>query len=364
MKIKEITSYLESLAPVSSQESYDNSGLIVGSPSAEVSNVLISLDCIEATVDEAIEKGCELIIAHHPIVFKGLKKLNGKNYIERTVIKAIQNDIAIYAIHTNLDNYRFGVNHEIGKRIGLENVKILEPKQEVLSKLVCYIPKEHVEAVSQAMFDAGAGNIGDYDECGFTTSGEGTFRPNDSAQPFIGTSGDRSIVQEAKFEAVCSNHHLGKVVAAMIQTHPYEEVAYEVYPMKNGNSYEGSGMVGDLKSPMETMKFLMHLKETFRCGVIRHTNVHKETVQKVAYCGGAGSFLLGAAKRSGADIFITGDYKYHEFFDAEGQIMIADIGHFESEQFTSHRIADILTEKFATFAVHLTVVETNPINYF
>ncbi|GAB5418155.1 MAG: Nif3-like dinuclear metal center hexameric protein [Crocinitomicaceae bacterium] len=364
MQIREITSYLESLAPISSQESYDNSGLIVGAPTSEVTNVLISLDCIESTIDEAIEKGCELIIAHHPIVFRGLKKLNGKNYIERTVLKAIKNDIAIYAIHTNLDNYRFGVNHEIGQRIGLSNTKVLQPKREVLSKLICYIPMEHSEKVSQAIFDAGAGSIGDYDECGFQTNGQGTFRPNNAAKPFIGAAGERSSVEEVKFEAVCSNHKLSQVVSAMIAVHPYEEVAYEVFPMLNTNNFEGSGMVGDLEKPMETREFLERIKKTFNCSVIRHTEIVHKTIKKVAYCGGAGSFLLDAAKRSGAEIFITGDYKYHEFFDAEEEIIIADIGHYESEQFTSNRIAEILTEKFATFAVHLTAVNTNPINYF
>lgn len=364
MHIREITSYLESLAPVSSQESYDNSGLIVGEPNQKVTNVLISLDCIESTVDEAIEKGCELIIAHHPIVFRGLKKLNGKNYIERTVLKAIKNDVAIYAIHTNLDNYRFGVNYEIGKRIGLTDLKVLQPKKEVLSKLICYVPKDHTDTVSQAVFNAGAGNIGDYDECGFQTSGNGTFRPNDSAKPFIGEAGERSLVEEVKFEAVCSNHKLGKVINAMISAHPYEEVAYEVFPMLNANSYEGSGMVGSMKAPMAAKDFLQHIKDTFNCGVIRHTALVNDTIEKVAFCGGAGSFLLGAAKSSGADIYITGDYKYHEFFDAEEGIIIADIGHYESEQYTSDRIAEILTEKFATFAVHLTEVNTNPINYF
>lgn len=364
MQIRDITGYLESLAPISSQESYDNSGLIVGDASTEVTNVLVSLDCVESTVEEAIEKGCELIIAHHPIVFKGLKKLNGKNYIERTVLKAIKNDIAIYAIHTNLDNYRFGVNYEIGKRIGLTNTRVLQPKQEVLSKLICYIPIEYADAVSQAIFNAGAGSIGDYDECGFQTEGKGTFRPNDAANPFIGDAGALSSVQEVKFEAVCSNHSLGKVVQAMIAAHPYEEVAYEIFPMLNTHSYEGSGMFGTLEQPMETAAFLEHIKETFNCGVIRHTTPISTTIKTVAYCGGAGSFLLEAAKRSGADVFITGDYKYHEFFDADNSIMIADIGHFESEQFTSHRIADILTGKFATFAVQLTAVNTNPINYF
>jgi len=364
MRIREITSYLESLAPLSSQESYDNSGLIVGDPNVEVRNVLISLDCIEKTVDEAIQKKCELIIAHHPIVFKGLKKLNGKNYVERTVLKAIKHDIAIYAIHTNLDNYRFGVNDEIGKRLGLENLRVLLPKKEVLSKLICYIPQNHVASVSEAMFNAGAGRIGDYDECGFQASGTGTFRPNDAAKPFIGATDERSEVREVKFESVCSNHVLGKVVNAMLKAHPYEEVAYEVFAMQNENLYEGSGMVGELPAEMKTDKFLNHLKTSFNCGVVRHTAIVSDTIKKVAFCGGSGSFLLGAAKRSGADIFITGDFKYHEFFDAENDIIIADIGHFESEQFTSNRIAAILTEKFANFAVHLTEVYTNPINYF
>lgn len=364
MKIRELTQYLETLAPLSSQESYDNSGLIVGDPNEEVRSVLISLDCVEETVEEAISKNCQLIIAHHPIVFKGLKKLNGKNYVERTVLKAIRNDIAIYAIHTNLDNYRFGVNDEIGKRLGLQNLRVLQPKREVLSKLICYVPKDHVASVSQAMFDAGAGRIGDYDECGFQTSGTGSFRPNETAKPFIGASGERSEVEEVKFEAVCSNHILNSVVRAMVDAHPYEEVAYEIFPMKNVNPYEGSGMVGELPLPVDTGTFLRNVKDVFNCGVIRHTKLTMDKISKVSFCGGSGSFLLGAAKGSGADIFITGDFKYHEFFDAEDDIIIADIGHFESEQFTSDRLAAILTEKFANFAVHLTEVNTNPINYF
>lgn len=364
MQISEITRFLESLAPISTQESYDNSGLIVGNPTQEVTQVLISLDCIEAVVDEAIAKKCQLIISHHPIVFRGLKRLNGSDYIERTIIKAIKNDIAIYAIHTNLDNYQFGVNYEIGKRLNLEGLSVLQPKKESLSKIACYIPKEHVKSVSESMFQAGAGTIGNYSECGFGTSGMGTFRPNDAANPFLGEKNQLEFVDEVKFEAVCPNHLVRKVVSAMKTAHPYEEVAYEVYAMQNENPHLGSGMVGTLKEPMESMEFLKFLKETFHCGVIRHTSIQKSHVEKIAFCGGSGSFLLPAAKNSGADVFVTGDYKYHEFFDAEDALMIADIGHFESEQFTSHRIAQLLTEKFANFAVHLTEVNTNPINYF
>ena len=364
MKIKEITDFLESLAPLSSQESYDNSGLIIGDPNTEIDKVLVSLDCIEATVDEAIESRCKLIIAHHPIVFKGLKKLNGSNYIERTVIKAIQNNIAIYAIHTNFDHYKFGVNYEIAERLGLKNIQILSPKKDALNKLVCYVPMDHVESVANSMFDAGAGSIGDYTECSFQSMGKGTFKPGERADPFEGKSGELSEVEECKLEVLVSNHLIGNVLKAMNLSHPYEEVAYEVYPILNQNQFEGAGMVGELEMEMESVAFLTHLKKVFNCGVIRHTSLGAAKISKIAFCGGSGSFLLTEAKKSGANIFITADFKYHEFFDAENEIIIADIGHFESEQFTSNRIARILTKKFPKFAVRLTEVNTNPINYF
>tara|TARA_B110000902_G_scaffold43775_1_gene48348 strand:+ start:121505 stop:122602 length:1098 start_codon:yes stop_codon:yes gene_type:complete len=363
-KIREVTSYLESLAPLSSQETYDNCGLIVGDPNVEVNGVLLSLDCIEKTVEEAVELGCNLIIAHHPIVFKGLKKINGSDYIQRTVIKAIKNDIAIYAIHTNLDNYRFGVNYEIGSRLGLKNLRILSPKSNILNKITCFVPNDHLESVSKAMFDAGAGTIGDYSNCGFSSEGVGTFLPNENAKPFEGENGKLSKVTETRFEVVCSRHTTEAVISAMIAAHPYEEVAYDISATVNSNPYQGSGMVGELEKEVDETEFLNFVKKEFKCGVIRHTDLMGEPIKKVAFCGGAGSFLLNQAKKSKADIFITGDYKYHEFFDAEGKIVIADIGHFESEQFTSKRIASILKNKFTTFALHLTVVNTNPINYF
>jgi len=364
MKIKEIIDYLESLAPVSSQENYDNSGLIVGDSSVECTETLISLDCIEETVDEAIEKGCNLIIAHHPIVFSGLKKLTGKNYIERTVIKAIKNDIAIYAIHTNFDNYLRGVNDEIGDRLGIVNRRILSPKKKSLLKLVCFVPQNEIEKVSKAMYSAGAGNIGGYSECSFSTVGTGTFKPGATANPSEGKVGELSVVQEVRFEVLVSEHRIHAVVRAMKENHSYEEVAHEIYPILNENQSEGAGMIGDLPQEMETKDFLRELKQKFNCGIIRHTKITSKSVKKIAFCGGSGSFLLGEAKKNKADLFITGDFKYHEFFDAENDIIIADIGHFESEQFTSHRIERILTKKFTNFAVRLTEVSTNPIKYF
>lgn len=364
MKLHELTNYLESLAPLSSQESYDNAGLIVGDPGMELTGVLVSLDCIETVVDEAIQKNCNVIVAHHPILFKGLKRLNGSDYVQRTILKAIKNDIALYAIHTNLDNYRFGVNAEIGKRIGLENLRVLAPKNDVLTKLVVYVPTDYKEKVMSALFQAGAGSIGNYSECSFSTSGEGTFLPLEGSNPFSGTKGEREQAQEVKVEVLVSKHTLNGAVRAMKQAHPYEEVAYEVYPILNENGFEGAGMVGTLNEPMPTVDFLKHIKSVFGCGIIRHTALMKDTIQTVAFCGGAGSFLLRNAISQKADIYITGDYKYHEFFDADQRIIIADIGHYESEQYTSHLLEGILTKKFPKFAVHLTEVNTNPINYF
>ncbi|MFZ9027823.1 MAG: Nif3-like dinuclear metal center hexameric protein [Crocinitomicaceae bacterium] len=364
MTVREITNHLEKLAPLSTQESYDNSGLIVGSGNEEVTNVLVSLDCTEDIVEEARSKQCELIIAHHPIIFGGLKKLNGKNYVERTVIKAIKYGIAIYAIHTNLDNYIKGVNFEIGNRLGLTNLKVLRPKSNVLNKLVFFVPSENKLAVLDALYASGAGRIGNYGECSFSTKGEGTFKPLEGANPYEGEVGKREYVNEERVEVLVPSHLKGQVYSVLNETHPYEEVAHEFYPLENQDQYLGSGMVGSLGSAVPTREFLQRLKETFNCGVVRHTNILSETIRTVAFCGGSGSFLLKDALRANADIYITGDFKYHEFFDAEGKIIIADIGHYESEQFTSDRIKAILMEKFSTFAVHLTEVNTNPINYF
>ncbi len=363
MKIKEISNYLESLAPLATQESYDNCGLIVGNFNDEINSVLVSLDCTEEIVDEAIAKGCQLIVSHHPIVFSGLKKLNGKNYVERTVIKAIKNDIAIYAIHTNLDNYRFGVNYEIGQRIGLKNIKTLRPVSNSLLKLQVMVPQENAEILKNALFQAGAGSIGEYDECSFELQGIGNFKPNKSAQPHIGEAGKRETVKEVKLEMVLENHKKSAVLKALFASHPYEEVAYDLIRLENNDKFTGAGMIGTLDKPEDAMEFLKRIKEIFACGIIKYTSLPDTSISKVAYCGGAGSFLIKEAKNQKADIFITGDLKYHEYFDAENEIVICDIGHYESEQFTTNLLADKLKEKFTNFAVHLTGLNTNPINY-
>jgi len=364
MQLKEIISYLEELAPKSSQESYDNAGLLVGNPIWEVKGILVALDATEEVIEEAKQKGCNVLVVHHPIIFKGLKQLTGKNYVERVVLACIKNDIALYAIHTNLDNAKYGVNYEIGKRLGLINLRVLDPKPGVLSKFIVFVPNSHAEFVRQAAFGAGAGKIGKYTECHFSAAGTGTFLPGDEAVPFSGTPGVRSEEQELKLEFLVSNHKLSAVVHAVLDAHPYEEVAYDIYALKNVNQDEGAGMIGELKKEVNALDFLAHVKKTFGCGVIRHTQLLDKPIRVVAFCGGAGSFLLPQAKSKGADIYLTGDVKYHDFFDADGGIIYADIGHFESEQFTSHLLVEELKKKITTFAVLITDTNTNPINYF
>lgn len=364
MKIKEITSYLESIAPLAYQESYDNSGLIVGNPNDEVTKALISLDCTEAVVEEAIAKGCNLIISHHPIVFKGLKRFNSNNYVEKTVIKAIKNNIALYAIHTNLDNVLGGVNSKIAEKLGLQQQAILSPKSGLLKKLVVYVPRTDVEQVRQALFEAGAGSIGDYDQCSYNTAGYGTFRPLEGANPTIGSIGEQERVEETKIEVVFPQQIERQIIVAMLAVHPYEEVAYHSVSLDNKVRYVGSGVIGNLSEPQEAESFLRYVKEKLKLNVIRHTKFLDKKISRIAVCGGAGGFLLKEAKRSGADVFITADYKYHEFFDAEDDIVIADVGHFESEQFTQELLLEIITKKFVNFAVLLTEIDTNPIKYY
>ncbi|HRN93179.1 MAG TPA: Nif3-like dinuclear metal center hexameric protein [Chitinophagales bacterium] len=364
MKLSEITTYLETIAPLALQENYDNCGLLTGNPQMEISAALVTLDCTEEVVDEAIAIHANLIVAHHPIVFSGLKKITGKNYVERVIIKAIQNNIAIYAIHTNLDNVQHGVNAEICKRLGLQNCKILSPKNALLRKLVTFIPTKNFEQVAQAVFAAGAGNIGNYSETGFSVEGIGTFKGNENTNPAIGQKGVKEQVNETRFETIFPAYLEHKVIQALLSAHPYEEVAYDIYPLNNTLQQIGSGMVGILPKPMSENKFLKLLKEKMLVQCVRHTNLLNKQVTKVALCGGSGSFLLSAAIASGADFYVTGDFKYHEFFDAENKIVIADIGHYESEQFTKDLLFAFLNEKFPTFALHLSRINTNPVKYF
>lgn len=363
MKIAEIIQTIENFAPISYQESYDNAGLIIGDKLTDCTGVLICLDSIEAVVDEAIAKNCNLIVAHHPIIFSGLKKINGKNYIERTIIKAIKNDIAIYACHTNLDNVRFGVSDVIADKLHLKNRQILEPKKSILKKLFTYIPTNKKEDLLNSLFAAGAGNIGNYSQCSFSVDGNGTFKPNEIANPVVGKNGIRSNENEARIEVIFPHYLESKIIQTLKQNHPYEEVAYEVISLDNSYQDVGSGMIGELENEMDEMSFLLFLKEKMNTKCIRYTSLLRKPIKKVAVCGGAGSFLLNQAILQKADVFITGDFKYHQFFDADNQLIICDIGHYESEQFTSQLFNKIISEKFPNFAVQISTINTNPVNY-
>jgi dinuclear metal center YbgI/SA1388 family protein len=364
MQIKDIILALENHAPPAFQESYDNSGLILGSAEWECTGIICTLDATEEVILEAKSAGCNLVVAHHPIIFSGLKKLNGKNYVERTVITAIKNDIAIFAIHTNLDNVMEGVNNTIAIKLGLLNKKILLPKSGQLSKLYTYIPELEVESLKNNLFEAGAGQIGNYSECSFQVLGKGNYKGDEYSNPSVGEPNVRTQLDEVKIEFLFPSWLKNEVVNTLIQHHPYEAVAYEVISLDNDNQYVGSGLVAELPEAMEETGFLQMLQTSFNLSVIRHSPLLGKPIKKVAVCGGAGSFLLKQALSVGADIFVTSDLKYHEFFDAEGRILVADIGHWESEQFTIGLLIDILQAKFPTFAVLKSVIKTNPVNYF
>ncbi len=361
--IKDVISYLESLAPRSLQEDYDNSGLITGNANDPIKGILVTLDCTEDVMDEAITKNCNLIVSHHPILFKGLKSLTGKTYVERVIIKAIQSGVAIYAIHTNLDNVIAGVNKKIADKIGLQNLSILLPKRNTLSKLVTFIPQQNAEQVIADLHAAGAGNIGHYKSCSFRLTGQGAFIPTGDSRPYQGEINRLEKTDEVRVEVILPSHLESQVLSALRKNHPYEEVAYYLSQLENSNQEVGAGIIGELPVAEESLHFLKALKSNMNVSVIRHTALSEKKIKKVAICGGAGSFLLSTAIAKGADAFVSADFKYHEFFDAEAKIMIADIGHYESEQYTKELLIEFLKEKFHTFAIIFSETVTNPISY-
>ena len=364
MKIGELLSAIEVFAAPELQEDYDNAGLITGRRDWHCSGALCTLDVTVDVIKEAISKNCNLIVAHHPIVFRGLKKINGNNYVEQVIIEAIKNDVAIYAAHTNLDNVVLGVNDTIAKKLGLQNTRILLPKNKMLRRLITFAPMDKAEEVRQAVFAAGAGHIGKYSECSFNSEGTGTFKAEEGADPYVGDVGKQHQERETKIEIVYPFYLELQVVKALVDSHPYEEVAYDIFTMDNVHYGIGAGVIGDLEQEMGETGFLKMLKDRFNLTVIRHTPLRNKPVKKVAVCGGAGSFLIRKALSAGADMYVSADIKYHEFFDAEGRMVVADIGHYESEQFTVDLLHKLLVEKFPTFAVLKTGVNTNPVQYF
>ena len=363
MNVKSICELIEEVAPLALQESYDNAGLLVGDSQMEVRSALVCVDVTEVVIEEAIQKNCNLIISHHPLIFSALKRLTGQNEVQRCVQKAIKHDIAIYAAHTNLDNVLSGVSGKMAEKIGLKNIRILQPKQKALLKLICYVPKIHSFAVRESLFEAGAGQIGNYDSCSFNAEGIGTFKANENAQPFVGNIAELHSEPETRIEVILPEYLKFKVLEALLKSHPYEEPAYDFISLDNDWNQVGAGIVGELEEAEDELAFLNRIKSIFNVSSIRHTNFLAKKIKSVALCGGSGSSFLSNAIAAGADVYISGDFKYHEFFEAENRILIADIGHFESEQFTKDIFFEIISKKMPTFAVRISESKTNPINY-
>lgn len=363
MQIKEVIEHLEDLAPTAYAEDFDNVGLLVGKPETTITGILVTLDTLEGTIEEAIQKNCNLIISFHPIIFKGLKKFNGTNYVERVVIKAIKNDISIFAIHTALDNTMHGVNNMICEQLGLINRKILIPQSGNIKKLVTYTPVSQAEKLLNKLFEAGAGTIGSYTNCSFLSKGEGSFKPTETANPVIGKIGQIHKEKETQIQVTYPRHCESKILKALFENHSYEEVAYEITTLENKNQNIGMGMIGELPEAIKEIDFLKHIKKVFKSGCIRHSTLLNKPIKKVAVLGGSGSFAITNAQRSGADVFITADLKYHQFYEAEGKLILADIGHYESEQYTKNLIVSYLQKKISNFAIILSDKNTNPIQY-
>lgn len=363
MQLKEIITVLEQMAPTAYAEDFDNVGLLVGDKNLNVTGILVCHDALESVIDEAVEKGCNLVVCFHPIIFSGMKKLTGKTYVERAVIKAIRNDVAIYAVHTGLDNHPDGVNKILCNALGLKNTQILIPKKSFIQKLTTFVPVPHSESVTQALFSAGAGAIGNYDNCSFISQGTGSFRGNEASNPVYGNKGTLEKVEEHKIEVVFEKHLQAQVIKALFEAHPYEEVAHHIQQLENNLQTVGLGMVGYLDTEMGELDFLNFVKKTCETGTIRHSDLLNKKIKKVAVLGGSGSFAIGAAKAINADVLVTSDLKYHDFFQAEGTILLADVGHFESERYVKNYIFDYLSKKIPTFAIILSDIKTNPVNY-
>lgn len=364
MLIREIIQCIEDLAPPVLQEAYDNVGLLIGNEQKKATAAIVCLDVTEKVIDEALEKKANLIISHHPLIFSGLKKITGTGMVDRCVAKAIKHDIVIYAAHTNIDNVQEGVNGMIAKKLGLQNTQILVPAENHLIKLVTFAPLNNASKIRQALFEAGAGNIGNYDSCSFSTSGKGTFRGNDLSNPYVGKKGEMHTEEEERIEVIAPRYNKSRIIKALLSAHPYEEPAFDIFPLENAFASVGAGIIGWTNEKLSEEQWLKKIKDTFSLKILRHSELTGNTVSKIAVCGGAGSKFLKNTIAQGAQLFISSEFSYHSFFDADNKIVIVDIGHFESEQFTIELFYELILKKIPNFAVHLTKVNTNPVNYF
>lgn len=363
MKISEITGAIEKYAPLWLQEEWDNAGLQVGDTDREATGAVLCVDATEAIVDEAIDRGVNLVISHHPLLFRGLKRITGRTATERIVAKALKHDIAIYSAHTNMDSAPGGVSWATGRRAGLTAMRTLVPQQGRLMKLAVFVPSAYSNAVSEALWNAGAGRMGNYDRCAYMTDGRGTYRPLPGADPAIGTVGQSHTEAETRIEVVFPTAISGRVVQAMLKAHPYEEPAFDLIPLANDITSAGLGVIGSLKTPMPASEYIAWVKQALGIGAIPYAGDARRMVHRVALCGGAGAEFIGNAIAAGADLYMCGDLKYHDFTTHADSIVLADIGHYESEQCTKEIFYDIIQKNFPNFATYYAEEDKNPISY-
>lgn len=370
MKIKHLGQVLDQLAPFAYQMSFDNSGLQVGHPEDPIEKILCTLDVTDAVLEEAIQQQADCIVAHHPLIFSPLKKLTGQTPTERLVIKAIRHGIGIYAVHTNLDQVSEGVNQRLAQALGLTNTQILQPSNRALKKLVTFCPSMNSEdghyypgIIRQALFEAGAGQTGGYDQASFNAKGKGTFRAPEGSSPFVGKEDQMHVQEEVRIETIFPSAIQGQVISALQSAHPYEEVAYDVYTLDNTFNDVGAGMLGKLPEAVGEMHFLRDLKANLHAQGLRHTALTGNHIERVALCGGAGRFTLSKAVKEGADALVTADFKYHDFFDVDQQLLLVDVGHYESEQFTPEILYNYIAKELPETSVTISACNTNPIYY-
>jgi len=363
MTCGEIIKILETWAPREISLERDNPGLQVGSGKNIVKNILLSLELTMDVINESIAKECNLIITHHPLIFHPVKSLDFQRDKNSMLIeKLIKNDLTLFSAHTNLDFTKNGVSFELAKMLGLKGIDFLVNLSANQYKISVFVPGDHVEEVADAIFNAGGGIIGEYSRCSFRTGGTGTFFGSNKTTPFLGEKGKQEQVSEIKLEAIADSWKLGGIISAVINAHPYEEPAYDIYPLKNKNINYGMGAVGELDKQLGREEFLKYVSEKLKAKCLKYTSGKSESIKKIAVCGGAGTELLKEAVQSGADAFVTADVKYHTFHDAQGKILLVDAGHYETEIHVLNQIEkELSTAAENNFKIFKYSGSTNPV---
>ncbi len=362
IKCSELMKFMEEFAPVNLAEDYDNVGLLIGSRNQEIKKVLVCLDVTTKVVEEAVEKKVNLIVSHHPIIFKGLKRIVEEDPKGRLLYKLIRNGIGVYSAHTNMDFTHGGINDTLANLLGLSNIRNLKKhKEDRFFKIVVFVPEQNTDTVREAMCSAGAGWVGDYSDCTFMVKGTGTFKPLEGTNPYIGSKGNLEKVEEYRLETIVPQKKLKKVVNAMIEAHPYEEVAYDVYPMELSLKEYGFGKVGSLVETQKLDKFISTVKEKLNVKSVRVIGSVKKEIRNVAvFCGSFDTDVINSM--NGVDVLVTGDMKYHDALDAaEMGLCIIDAGHYSTERIMVPRLAWILSQRFASVDIETSILEENPI---